>query len=106
MATVECPIHGEQPADGHHIVPKFYGGEDCEDNKAPVCRLCHQNLHAGDLAMKRQGWLALVDKLGSENVSEYMSKLAKRRIEKKLKQVGEEGLAQMMREVANKRWAR
>ncbi len=84
----------------------FYDGEDDDDNKAFVCRLCHHNLHAGDVTMKRQGWLALAHKLGQENVSEYMRTLAKRKVEKQLKLLGQEGISQEMSRIARMRWER
>lgn len=32
----------------HHIVARVHGGDDCEDNIAPLCPECHANVTARD----------------------------------------------------------
>jgi hypothetical protein len=49
-----CLNCGHQPADyndldPHHITTRGAGGEDTLENIAPLCHICHRNIHRGFL---------------------------------------------------------
>lgn len=45
LSDPECRSCGLAASDGHHIVFRSHGGDDVEDNIAPLCHDCHMALH-------------------------------------------------------------
>lgn len=53
----ECYSCHEAASDGHHIIFRSHGGDDVEENIAPLCHACHEILHTDtgdDAAMVRR----------------------------------------------------
>ncbi len=44
-------VWGLEMREHHHIVPRSLGGKDTTANVLSVCSLCHQDRHAGRLAI-------------------------------------------------------
>lgn len=52
-----CDVKGEGLVETHHIVPKFMGGLDVQQNTVRLCPNCHRKTHKG--LIKINGWLDL-----------------------------------------------
>lgn len=74
---------GERASEGHHILLRSQGGDDVENNIAPLTFRCHRAYHDGKLKLKIKPdeLRYVIDRLGSYDAA--LSYLERRRVEYK-----------------------
>lgn len=61
LAERECRLCGRPAQDAHHLIFRSHGGDDVPENLIPLCRRCHDSIHASDRIARMSLMLTLRD---------------------------------------------